>query len=158
MPKSAPSFTSSSETNTTTTKKRIGGVQARDEEAVGLVRTDQTSPRVSRADTAMPALDVALACRGPGGSRLDPGALASLDLRGKGVNAAAPSLGSHLTSLAKLDLADNVLGNDCVGALASLVTLKHLSVANNSLNGDALRGGSARPPQPLPPGKAAGGG
>ena len=87
----------------------------------------------------MPALDVALACRGPGGSRLDPGALASLDLRGKGVNAVAPSLGSHLTSLAKLDLADNVLGNDCVGALASLVTLKHLSVANNSLNGDALR-------------------
>ena len=105
----------------------------------------------------MPALDVALACRGPGGSRLDPGALASLDLRGKGVNAVAPSLGSHLTSLAKLDLADNVLGNDCVGALASLVTLKHLSVANNSLNGDALRpwlGAACRPPRE----KAAGGG
>ena len=87
----------------------------------------------------MPALDVALACRGPGGSKLDPGALTSLDLRGKGVNAIAPSLGSQLTSLAKLDLADNVLGNDCVGALASLATLKHLSLANNSLEGDALR-------------------
>ena len=101
----------------------------------------------------MPALDVALACRGPGGSRLDPGALASLDLRGKGVNAVAPSLGSHLTSLAKLDLADNVLGNDCVGALASLVTLKHLSVANNSLNGDALRPWLGAASAAAPPGK-----
>ena len=87
----------------------------------------------------MPALDVALACRGPGGSKLDPGALTSLDLRGKGVNAVAPSLGSYLTSLAKLDLADNVLGNDCVKELASLRTLKHLSLANNSLREDALR-------------------
>jgi hypothetical protein len=87
----------------------------------------------------MPALDVALACRGPGGSKLDPGALTSLDLRGKGVNAIAPSLGSQLTSLAKLDLADNVLGNDCVKELASLKTLKHLSLANNELEGDALR-------------------
>ena len=101
----------------------------------------------------MPALDVALACRGPGGSRLDPGALASLDLRGKGVNAVAPSLGSHLTGLAKLDLADNVLGNDCVGALASLVTLKHLSVANNSLNGDALRPWLGAASAAAPPGK-----
>jgi len=101
----------------------------------------------------MPALDVALACRGPGGSRLDPGALASLDLRGKGVNAVAPSLGSHLTGLAKLDLADNVLGNDCVGALASLVTLKHLSVANNSLNGDALRPWLGAASAADPPGK-----
>jgi hypothetical protein len=87
----------------------------------------------------MPALDVAFACRGPGGSKLDPGALTSLDLRGKGVNAIAPSLGSQLTSLAKLDLADNVLGNDCVKELASLKTLKHLSLANNELEGDALR-------------------
>ena len=87
----------------------------------------------------MPALDVALACRGPGGSKLDPGALTTLDLRGKGVNAIAPSLGSQLTSLAKLDLADNVLGNDCVKELASLATLKHLSLANNELEGDALR-------------------
>ena len=101
----------------------------------------------------MPALDVALACRGPGGSRLDPGALASLDLRGKGVNAVAPSLGSHLTGLAKLDLADNVLGNDCVGALASLVTLKHLSVANNWLNGDALRPWLGAASAAAPPGK-----
>jgi hypothetical protein len=87
----------------------------------------------------MLALDVALACRGPGGSKLDPGALTSLDLRGKGVNAIAPSLGSQLTSLAKLDLADNVLGNECVKELASLKTLKHLSLANNELEGDALR-------------------
>ena len=62
-----------------------------------------------------------------------------MDLRGRGVNAIAPTLGSDLPALAKLDLGDNVLGNDCVASIATIATLKHLNLANNALEGDALR-------------------
>ena len=87
----------------------------------------------------MPTLDVALACHGPGGTKLDPNGVTILDLRGKGVNAVADDTGGALKSLAKLDLSDNVLGNDAVKNLATISSLKHLSLANNGLKGDALR-------------------
>ena len=87
----------------------------------------------------MPVLDAALACRGDGGTQRDPRSVTALDLRGKGVNAVSLDIGKLLPNLGKLDLGDNVLSNDALVSLATIVSLKHLNLANNGLGGDALR-------------------
>jgi hypothetical protein len=90
----------------------------------------------------MPALDAALALRGPSGAPLDASRVTALNLRAKGVNAVVEGDGSvarACPALAKLDLADNVVRDRAsIRALAAIASLKNLNLANNGLEGDAL--------------------
>jgi Leucine-rich repeat (LRR) protein len=120
----------------------------------------------------MPVLDVALALKLGGGGCGDKNGggvegtskITVLNLKEKGVSAVDASLVGACTSLTKLDLSDNVVGDvDSITALSQLASLKWLSLANNNLASAALAilgggcGGGAGKKGAAAPAGAAGG-